>query len=417
MGMIINIDQALVERSRYNVLREPLHEMMRSEQEAWERENPIDFLFNRGTISTFQETYNSTIGFDRAFAETSDFAVGPIFNQAEGFSATYRTRTFQGGFIITQQTLEDGQYGKIKDEASAFGKRWRADVVDYAMKSLEGAFGKQTVWGDAGNGGETKIKLDSADTLDGDITTAIKNPLFTNKHTIVKRKNKTYNFASGASVSEVSAKTAGSDNQTNLYALDINLASDASNKISALADAINHVITNMENLKDDNGKITGVLGAKDIIIPNDAHLKAALNTALSMDLFDYGDSKYLNPAYKRANLKSTPYLNDVCGGKVIFIVDKSYNASNHGLEMTERIPFTLDATELKRPSGIAYDGRQRFDINVATWRGIAAIYLGNVSSVAPSWALDKGMFTVLDVASEIATPVKVVNTVNTKEQA
>ena len=210
MGMIINIDQALAERSRYNVLREPLHEMMQAEQEAWERENPIDLIFNRGTISTFQETYNSTIGFDRAFAETSDFNVGPIFNQGEGFSATYRTRTFQGGFIITQQTLEDGQYGKVKDEASAFGKRWRGDIVDYAMKSLEGAFGKQTEWGDNSNGGVTRLKLESADTTDGDILTATKNPLFTNAHTIVKRKNKTYNFAPKT---EVSTNT---DSQSNL---------------------------------------------------------------------------------------------------------------------------------------------------------------------------------------------------------
>lgn len=411
MGMIINIDQALAERSRYNILREPLHEMMQAEQEAWERENPIDLIFNRGTISTFQETYNSTIGFDRAFAETSDFNVGPIFNQAEGFSATYRTRTFQGGFIITQQTLEDGQYGKIKDEASAFGKRWRADVVDYALKSLEGAFGKQTEWGDNTNGGVTRLKLESADTTDGDITTANKNPLFTNAHTIVKRKGKTYNFQAK---SDVNVKT---DAQSNLYALNVDLTGDASNKISAIADAINHVITEMENYKDDNGKITGVLGSKDIIIPNDAHLKAALNTVLAMDMFDWGDSKYLNPAYQRATLKSTPYLNQVCDGKVIFIVDKAYNASNHGLELTERIPFTLDATEIKRPSGIAYDGRQRFDINTASWRGIAAIYLGDVSSSAPTWAANKEMFTVLETASEIATPVKVVNTVATKEQA
>lgn len=396
MGMIINIDEALLERSHYNVLREPLHEMMQSEQEAWEKLNPIDLLFHRSSISTFQETYNSTIGFDHAFAETSDFNVGPIFNQAEGFSATYRTRTFQGGFIITQQTLEDGQYGRVRDEASAFGKRWRADVVEYAMQSLEGAFGKATTWGSAANGGVTKLKLESADTTDGDILTSTKNPLFTNAHKTVKREGST------------------PITQSNLYALNIDLNGSASNKISALADAINTVITNMENLKDDNGKITGVLGAKSIVIPNNAHLKAMLNSALAMDMFDYGDSKYLNPAYNRATLDATPYLNAICGGKVIFIVDKEYNASNHGLEFTERIPFTLEATELKRPSGIAYDGRQRFDINTASWRGIAAIYLGDVSSTAPTWAASKDMFTVLPVASEIANPVNVVNTVKTQ---
>lgn len=392
MGMIINIDQALKERSNYNVLQEPLHAMMQAEQEAWERENPIDLIFVRGTLNGFQETYTSSIGFSHAFAETSDYNVGPIFNQAEGFSATYRTKTFQGGFIISQQTLEDGQVGKIKDDASAFGKRWRADIVEYAMKSLEGGFGKETTWGDASTGGVTRIKLDSADTTDGDVMTNTKNPLFTNAHTTVKRD--------GGSV-----KT-----QSNLYYVDIDLAGDASNKISGLADAINQVITNMENYYDDNGKLAGVMGAKDIVIPNDAHLKAAVTTALSMDMFDFGDSKYLNPAYQRAKIHTTPYLIDICGGKCIFIVDKGYNAANHGLEFTERIPFTLNAFEQKQaPQGIKYEGRQRFDTNVATWRGIACIYLGDPTKSAPTWASSGSMFTKIDVGAAITTPVKVVN--------
>lgn len=397
MGMIINIDQALKERSHYNVLREPLHKMLQTEQEAWEKENPLDLIFVRGTLSGFQETYSGSIGFAHAFAETSDFNIGPIFNQAEGFSATYRTRTFQGGFIITQQTLEDGQIGKVKDEASAFGKRWRADVVEYGLQSLEGGFGKETTWGSAANGGVTRLKLESADTVDGDILNSVKNPLFTNKHTIVKRDDVVI-----------------ADNyQSNLFSVNIDLASDASNKVSSIATAINEVITNMENLKDDNNKITGVLGSKTIVAPNNPQLKAMIKTALAMDMFNAGDSKILNPAYERAELKTTPYLNGICGGKVIFIVDKAYNAANHGLEFTERIPFTLDATELKRPSGIAYDGRQRFDINVATWRGIAAIYIGDPTVDKPSWAIAEN-FTKLSVNAPIATPVKVVNTVNMK---
>lgn len=391
MGMIINIDQALKERSHYNVLREPLHEMMKAEQEAWEKENPIDLLFVRGTISSFQETYTSSIGFAHAFTETSDFNIGPIFNQAEGFTTTYRTKTFQGSFIITQQTLEDGQYGKVKDEASAFGKRWRGDVVEYAMKSLEGAFGKKAVWS-AGDGGKSEIKLDSADTVDGDITNPVRNPLFTNKHMTVKRED-----------GEAPVQ------QTNLYYIDVDLDGDASNKVSTIASALNEVITGMENLLDDNGKITGVSGGKDIVTANNPHLNAVINTALATDMFDYGDSKLINSAYKRGTHKSTPYLNRICNGKCIFIVDKAYNASNHGLEFTERIPFTLDATELKRPSGIAYDGRQRFDINTATWRGIACIYLGNPKTELPAWAASADMFTEIKVGTPIATPVKVVN--------
>ena len=50
MGMIINIDEALKLRSDYNILQEPLHKMMRDQQEAFEKENPIDFIFARGTL-------------------------------------------------------------------------------------------------------------------------------------------------------------------------------------------------------------------------------------------------------------------------------------------------------------------------------------------------------------------------------
>ena len=75
MGMIINIDEALKLRSDYNILKEPLHAMMRNQQEAWEKENPIDFIFSRGSLASFQETYTYSIGFDHAVAETADMMV------------------------------------------------------------------------------------------------------------------------------------------------------------------------------------------------------------------------------------------------------------------------------------------------------------------------------------------------------
>ena len=130
MGMIINIDKALELRTDYNVLGEALNKMLQDTQEAWERKNPIDLLFARNTMDTFQETFTSSIGFDHAFTETGDYQIGPIFNTAEGFSATYTTRTFQGSFIITQQALEDRQLGKIKDDANAFMRRWHGDILE-----------------------------------------------------------------------------------------------------------------------------------------------------------------------------------------------------------------------------------------------------------------------------------------------
>lgn len=398
MGMIINIDEALKLRSDYNILQEPLHKMMNDQQEAWEKENPIDYIFARGSLGGFQETYTSSIGFDHAFAETSDYAVGPIFNTAEGFSATYRTRTFQGGFIITQQVLEDGQMRKIKDDASAFLKRWHGDIVEYAIAALAGGFGDDAYF--TTGEGKSRIRLMSADTVDGDIMNTSKNPLFCNKHMTVKREGST------------------PIQQSNLFYVDtadLAIGGEDPAQISKLADVINQVITIMENYRDDNGKRAGVTGAKSIVTGNDAHLKAAISAALSADVFMQGEAKVPNPAKERATLKTSPYYLDIdmCkDGAGFFIVDKTYNEDNHGLEFTERIPLTLNAFQKKEaPMGIKYEGRQRFDINCATWRGIAYVRLGTPGNVS-GWNKVSN-YTRITPVSTIVKPVSVVGTVKT----
>lgn len=402
MGMIINIDEALKLRSDYNILQEPLHKMMRDQVEAWEKENPIDFIFARGSLGGFQETYTSSIGFSHAFAETSDYAVGPIFNTAEGFAATYRTRTFQGGFIITQQVLEDGQMRKIKDDASAFVKRWNGDIVEYAIASLAGGFGDDAYF--VTGEGKSRIRLMSADTVDGDIMNTTKNPLFTNAHKTVKRDGE----------SPIT--------QSNLFYVaseDLEIGGDDAGQISKLADVINQVITYQENLRDDNGKRAGVMNAKTIVTGNDPHLKAAIAAALSAEVFMQGEAKVPNPAKDRATLKTSPYFLDIdmCkNGAGFFIVDKAYNEENHGLEFTERVPFTLNAFEKKEaPMGIKYEGRQRFDINVATWRGISYVRLGTPGNTS-GWNKLSNYDRITPTAT-IVKPVSVVGTVSTKEQA
>lgn len=405
MGMIINIDEALKLRTDYNVLKEPLNKMLADQQEAWERQNPIDLLFTRNTISSFQETFTSSIGFDHAFAETSDYAVGPIFNTAEGFAATYRTRTFQGSFIISQQAMEDRMYGKIKDDANAFVRRWHGDIVEYALKNLEGGFGAPgasataTTWTGDPKEVPSKLQMNSADTADGDITNPIKVSLFNKEHTTVKR-------GAGAVIKQANMFKTGTTDTS-----EIKFDGSDPLYIAKLADVINQVIVKMENYRDDNGKRAGVLGAKTIVAPNDPHLKAAISAALSMPEMN----GLPNMAYQRATLETTPYLNDIgpcADGAGFFIVDKAYNAANHGPELTERVAFTLDVTETKRPHGIVYDGRQRFDINCASWRGITYVRVKDTVSASPKAYAKKENFEVITPLA-VAKPVSVVGTVKT----
>lgn len=425
MGLHINIAEALKNRADYNILREPINDMLKRKQEAWEQKNPIDLLFKRGTISSFQETYTSSIGFQHAFAETSDYAVAPIFNTHEGFSKVYTSRTFQGGFIITQQVLEDQAYNTVKNTASQFMTRWHGDQVEYAMKAIASGFGKPTTFGDASNGGESNLLLTSADTVDGSTMNAVKNPLFTNGHTIVKRKGMTNADIIAKLQANAFYVKDGSANGLNLDGSDVGV-------VAKLGDVINQVITYMENYKDDNDKYAGVQGAKRIVAPNDARLQSMLSAALDLPAFD-NIGMGPNPAYKRATLDTTPYLRDLecCFDKTsqrgvgFFIVDPAYNAENQGPEFTERVALTLNIDERKNPYGIAYDARQRFDINVASWRGIAYVYIGTTAPTfisvpklesAGSTTTATG-FSALMAITPIATavkPVSVVGTVTTK---
>lgn len=419
MGLHINIAEALQNRADYNILREPINDMLKRKQEAWEQKNPIDLLFNRGTLSTFQETYTSSIGFQHAFAETSDYATAPIFNTHEGFSKVYTSRTFQGGFIITQQVLEDQAYNTVKNTANQFMTRWHGDQVEYAMKAIASGFGTPATFGDASNGGESNLLLTSADTVDGSTMNAVKNPLFTNGHTIVKRK--------GMTNADIIAKL-----QANAFcvkegsAYGLNLDGSDPGAIAKLADVINQVITCMENYKDDNDKYAGVQGAKKIVAANDARLQGMLSSALDLAMFD---GMGPNPAYKRATLETTPYLRDLacCFDKTaqrgvgFFIVDPAYNKDNQGPEFTERVALTLNIDERKNPYGIAYDARQRFDINVASWRGIAYVYIGTAAPTfisVPKLASNGSTSTVtgfsaLMAIAPIATVVKPVTVVGT----
>ena len=125
-----------------------------------------------------------------------------------------------------------------------------------------------------------------------------------------------------------------------------------------------------------------------------------------------------NDAYQRATVESTPYLLDIdacVNGKGFFIVDKSYNAANHGPEFTERVAFTLNVKECDEPMGIKYSGRQRFDINVATWRGIAYVYVGTPAGAGVNGWDALANFTKITPSVEMGVkPVSVVNTVKTQ---
>ena len=83
--------------------------------------------------------------------------------------------------------------------------------------------------------------------------------------------------------------------------------------------------------------------------------------------------------------------------------------------MTERVPLTMNVERKKNPYGISYDGRQRFNVNVASWRGIAYVYIGTPAGAAGAWD-NVGNFTKITPVDTVVKDVNITNNpLNTKQ--
>lgn len=460
-GVIINHDQALRQREDFNLLYEPIEEMVKSLVEAWEKNDPLEPLFVRDSIDRLQKTYSSSIGYDQVMSESADYSVGEISNAQSGFRKTVSTRPFRGSKIIAQEVIDDSPED-IGKEISKWTKAWMRNRVQYALKSLDAGFGNTVKWGDPNFGVASPMLLKSADTTDGVVETQTTNPLFINTHTIVKRDFKENTVR-----------------QSNKYvAPGVMIGSNDPGQLAKLADVINHVKTEMDLWLDDNGQRVDYSGEKVFVTGYDARIQTAMsiifgekyvggpdnqNPAYQAGVHKmhsmYNDIDALRPVYGKINADGTitpnTNPNDRSGsllGFGMFVVNKSYMSENNGLTFLERLPLTITGVSLGKsdmnPEGVGYKGYCRFDIVNCTWRGIAYIWIGDTRAIpdtlkigtsdlatlysvasadtlksaavalktdATTIAQGKGSFTLITPVETIVKPVSVVNTVATKE--
>lgn len=462
-GVIINHDQALKQREDFNLLYEPIEDMVKSLVEAWEKNDPLEPLFVRDSIDRLQKTYSSSIGYDQVMSESANYAVGDISNAQSGFRKTVSTRPFRGSKIIAQEVIDDSPED-IGKELSKWTKAWMRNRVQYALKSLDAGFGNTVKWGDPNFGVVSPMLLKSADTIDGVVETQVTNPLFINTHTIVKRD-----------FEELKPR------QSNKYvAPGVKIGSNDPGQLAKLADVINWVKSEMDLWLDDNGQRVDYSGEKTFVTGYDARIETAMNIILSEKYVGspdhqnpalnagthkyhsmYNDTDALRPVYGvvNANGSVTPNANpnDRSGqllGFGMFIVNKSYMAENNGLTFLERLPLTIKGVSLGQsdmsPEGVGYKGYCRFDIVNCTWRGIAYVWIGDTrampdtlkitdTTLATTYSLKgadttkaaaasmttdtttiakgTGSFTLVTPIETLVKPVSVVNTVATKEEA
>ena len=378
-----NIDEALKLPQTFNVLHNALDELYAKRQEEFQKNNPLKQIYKTVPLDRFQKSFGSSIGFKQAFEQTVDYAAYPGFTSGDGFRTTISYKPFNGKVVFTWQTLLEADYSGIRDTLANYQIAWQRQIVEFGMFALTGMFGKKVF----DPVSKTYIKIDSADTTDGDVMTPTKNPVFTNKHTIVKTE-------------DMDAETHKNYNQSNKYFINVKLDGSDPLAYAKIANGLYQIKTAMAKLYDDNGQRAGVTGRKKLVATEDAHLNAALNAILNTEVFCcepnlHADSQtMLNQVKNGFDTYFTPYLDGTLQQPIpqfatgedgyahgILMLDPEYNNANKGPMMVERLGFSMKAVKTDEPEGIKYLAKQAFDFFCPSWRGMAYIYIGDKAAL------------------------------------
>lgn len=407
-----NIDKALSLPQKFNVMHNALDELYAKRNEEFQRDNPLKKIYKMVPLNQFQKTFGSSIGFKQAFEQTVDYASYPGFTNGNGFKATIGYKPFNGKVVFTWQTILEGDAAGMSETLSEYQIAWQRQLVEYGMFALTGFFGGKIY----DKVSKTWMKIQSADTEDGDPMGDVHNPVFCKAHTIVR-------------TDDMDDDTFNKAKQSNKYYIDVKLDGTDPLAYAKIADGLNQIKTRMNKLKDDNNQYAGLRGRKLLVATEDARLNGVLDSILAADDFSAAvGSPTLNLVKGKFDTYYTPYLegnpdqpipmfatNGTDGyAHGILMLDPEYNNANKGPMMVERLGFSMKAVKTDEPEGIKYLGKQAFDFFCPTWRGVAYIHIGKPAGVKASGTWDDP-----DTFDEIkpmafAKAVSVVNTVTTK---
>lgn len=402
-----NIDEALKLPQIFNVMHDALDELYAKRQEEFQKDNPLKQIYKMVPLNQFQKSFGSSTGFKQAFEQTVDYASYPGFTNGDGFRTTVSYKPFNGKVVFTWQTLLEADPSGISETLKDYQVAWQRQLVQYGMYALTAFFGGKVFDPVA----KTYLKIQSADTVDGDPMSDVKNPVFTKKHTIVKQEG-------------MSAQDIENAYQTNKYYIDVKLDGSDPLAYAKIADGLHQIKVRMNKLKDDNNQYAGLRGRKKIVATEDARLNGVLRSILAADDFSAATGKpTLNLVKDGFDTYFTPYLEgnldqpipqfatdpEAGYAKGLLMLDPEYNNANKGPMMVERLGFSMKAVKTDDPEGIKYLGKQAFDFFCPSWRGIAYIHIGVPTGVKGSdtWN-DPDTFTPITPIA-FAHAVRVVN--------
>ena len=399
-----NIDHALKLPQTFNVMHNALDDLYVKQDEDFQKSNPLKEIYKMVKLNKFQKSYGSSTGFDKAFEGTVDYASYPGFVSGAGFKTTVSYKAFNGKLVFTWQTILEADPAAMSEELTKYKTAWERQLVEYGMYALTAFFGGKIF--DVVS--KTYMKIRSADTTDGDTDGDVKNPVFTNAHTIVRKEEMTDTQFNAAL-------------QSNKFFIDVKLDGTEPGAYQKIANGLYQIRTYMNKLLDDNGKRAGLRGSKKIVMTEDAHLNQAIESILLAENWSDATGKpEINPVKGKFTTYANSYLdgnadqpmpqfsseNGIAGHAVgLLLLDPMYNGKNKGPMMVERVPFSIEPVKTKDPEGMKYLGKQGFDFYCPSWRGVIYVMIGNpttyygLDNVANAWANPATFTEVVPVAN------------------
>lgn len=321
----VSIGSGLVD-SLYGKSQFAIKSYLETKGEAFEQRSILKKLFRMETSKHWAEQYTGETAADD-FEPVGEGGSYPETGFQEGFPKAIVNETWKSQFAITQELVEDGRIGTMKN---------RANKLLTSYDRTREKFGRYLY---AGGLYGTTVKV-GAKTFD--CACADKLALFSKVHP-----------------NKVDKKT-----QSNLFAGDLTV------------DNLGRVEELMQNTKGDNGELLGI--APDTIwIPNDAALKKAAFAAAGSDKDPESEKNAFNYQVGRWNILVDPYLTwvlQILGktDKPWILLDSSFIQENDGPIFQDRVKLNVRSVLDENNDNNLWKGRARFSGGFADWRFAAA---------------------------------------------
>ena len=307
--------------SIYGKSQEPIKMMLEKEVNAFEEMSAIKKIFKNVPTTNFAEKMTAMTAMDE-FEIVPEGGAYPASEIQESYSKVIEPVTWLNSFVITQEMMEDKKLTEIGQKAMGFTESYNLTREKYAGLVLAN-----------GVKGSFNYKGYMVDT-----TSADKKPLFYKEHPSVIK---------------------GQQAQSNLFA-------DAFSKA-----ALGAVETSMQMFTDDKGNVLNV-SPDTIIIPNDYRLKNSVFEVIGSDKDPNTSNNGFNYQFGRWNVIVWPYLGEVAGAELPWILmDSKYNQRRGGAIDLDRLGLRIKSYIDNNNDNNVWNGRARFQFGFNNWRAFA----------------------------------------------